>query len=267
MTEDMEQPSREAPKAIIMSVYIGAITSFILLISFCFCIGNISPTASYTTGVPLIQIFYDLTGSVVGTCFLSLLIVVIVLVCANAQHFCVCPRSSVVVFQPLRKVEPKRQIPAHAILLACGVQVTLNSIYFGTLTDLTVISSLMRISLSYAMLMLARTISWFMEEAKVPYNLGRYGIWMNTVGPVFLVFTSITFNFPTISPEDSGTMNYTSATIGVIAFVSVVTWVMTGRKAFTGSHMGGEIAVQDARLQRLPGDGRLDDKVALESEA
>lgn len=84
MTEEMKNASREAPKAIVMAVYMGAITGFIFLISVCFCIGDISSTASSTTGVPLIQIFYDSTGSVVGSCFLSSLLVVIALVCANA---------------------------------------------------------------------------------------------------------------------------------------------------------------------------------------
>ena len=82
MTEEMRNASREAPKAIIMSVYIGAVTGFIFLISICFCIGDINATASSATGVPLIQIFFDSTNSVAGACVLASLISVIVLVCA-----------------------------------------------------------------------------------------------------------------------------------------------------------------------------------------
>ena len=82
--QEMKNASKEGPKAIVMSVYIGAATGLVFLIAVCFCIGDINSTAESTTGVPLVQIFYDSTQSVVGTCFLSSLIVVIVLFCANA---------------------------------------------------------------------------------------------------------------------------------------------------------------------------------------
>ena len=266
MTEEMKQPSREAPKAIVMSVYIGAVTGFIFLISICFCIGDIDSTAASTTGVPLIQILYDSTGSVVGTCFLTSLIVVIVLVCANAllaegsrSLFAFARDRGLPFSSVFAKVESTRQVPVYAILLACGVQMALNSIYFGTLTGFNTVISIATegFYLSYAMPLLARVISWFTGDAKVlpgPYNLGRYGIWMNLLGLLFLVFTSITFNFPTISPVDSGNMNYTSAAIGVIALVSIVTWITTGRKAFTGPQIGGEIAVLNARFGDIAGD-------------
>ena len=71
-----------------------------------------------------------------------------------------------------------------------------------------------------------------------PYTLGKYSVWLNIVGLLFLVFTSITFNFPTINPVNQQNMNYTSAAIGVIGLISIVTWVTTGRKNFTGPQIG-----------------------------
>ena len=40
------------------------------------------------------------------------------------------------------KVEKKRQIPVYAILLALGVQMALNSIYFGTVTGFNTVISI-----------------------------------------------------------------------------------------------------------------------------
>jgi len=137
----MRNASREAPKAIVMSVYIGAVTGFIFLVAVCFCIGDITATAQSTTGVPLIEIFYNSTGSVIGTCFLSSMIVVIVLVCANAliaegsrSLFALARDHGLPFSHLIAKVEQKRQIPVYAILLTCLVQMAMNSIYFGTLT-------------------------------------------------------------------------------------------------------------------------------------
>lgn len=89
--------------------------------------------------------------------------------------------------------------------------------------------------------LLVRILARFTGHAKVlpgPYTLGRWGVVLNIIGFVFLLFTSITFNFPTLNPVNKDDMNYTSAAIGVIAFISAVTWITTGRKHFTGPQTG-----------------------------
>jgi choline transport protein len=251
MTEEMRNASREAPKAIILAVYIGAVTGFIFLISICFCIGDINDTASSTTGVPLIQIFYDSTNSVAGACVLASLITVIVLVCAlfllaeGSRSVFAFARDHGLPFSTVfAKVEKKRQIPVYAILLACGVQIAMNSIYFGTVTGFNTVISIATegFYLSYAMPLLVRILARLSGHAKVlegPYTLGKYGVVLNIVGFVFLLFASITFNFPTLNPVNEEDMNYTSPAIGVIGLISVVTWLTTGRKHFTGPDTGG----------------------------
>ena len=80
----MLNPAKEAPQAIILSVYLGAFTGFIFLVSAFFCIGDLEATALTPTGVPLIQIFYDSTSSVRGATALASLITVIILICCNS---------------------------------------------------------------------------------------------------------------------------------------------------------------------------------------
>ena len=89
--------------------------------------------------------------------------------------------------------------------------------------------------------LLVRILARLSGHAKVlqgPYTLGKYGIVLNVVGFVFLLFASITFNFPTVNPVNEENMNYTSAAIGVIGLISAVTWFTTGRKRFTGPDTG-----------------------------
>lgn len=97
------------------------------------------------------------------------------------------------------------------------------------------------------MALLVRIIAYFTNHVKVipgPYTLGKWSVWLNLIGLVFLVFTSITFNFPTLSPVDENNMNYTSAAIGVIGLVSIITWITTGRKQFTGPQIVGVDVVE-----------------------
>ena len=96
--------------------------------------------------------------------------------------------------------------------------------------------------------LLVRIIAYFNDSVRVlpgPYTLGRYSIWLNIVGLLFLVFTSITFNFPTLSPVNGENMNYTSAAIAVIGLISILTWITTGRKSFTGPQVGSLRRVQE----------------------
>ena len=141
MTEEMKDARKDAPKAIIMSVWIGAITGLVFLISVCFCIVNIQDAAASPTGVPLIQILYDGTDSKPAAIFLSVCITVIALI-----SLCfLCAQSSRVVYAFARdqglpfsslfsKVDSRKHVPVYSILLVLGVNMALMSIYFGSIT-------------------------------------------------------------------------------------------------------------------------------------
>jgi len=124
MCEELKDSSKQAPRAMVLSVYIGALTGFIFLIAVCFCIGDITEVAETATLVPLIQIFYDSTGSNLGSCILATLIVIVDLGCANAllaegaRSLYAFSRDHGLSFSSLiSKVEAKHQIPVVAIVL------------------------------------------------------------------------------------------------------------------------------------------------------
>jgi choline transport protein len=66
------------------------------------------------------------------------------------------------------------------------------------------------------------------------FSLGKAGPYINGLGLIFLLFGLIDFQFPQVGPVDAENMNYCSAAIGVIALVSLVTWIVDGRKNFRG---------------------------------
>lgn len=148
MTEEMKSPSKEAPKAIILAVVLGAVTGFVFLLALCFCIGDIDQTANSTTGVPVIQIIYDSTGNKAATVILSTLIAVIVIVAGNnllaegSRSVYAFARDNGLPFsKTLSKVDPKTNVPVYAVLLTLAVQLALDAIDFGTTTGFeTVIS-------------------------------------------------------------------------------------------------------------------------------
>jgi len=148
MTEELRNARRDAPRAIVLAVWIGALTGFIFLITLCFCIGDIDATAGTSTLVPIVQIIYDSTQSLAGSTCLTTLFIVIDLFCGIAltaeggRAIYAFARDRGLPFSDVwARVEPRKQIPVNALLLAVLVQVVLNSIYLGSYTGFeTVIS-------------------------------------------------------------------------------------------------------------------------------
>jgi choline transport protein len=254
MTEELKDASKQAPRAMVLSVYIGAITGFVFLIAVCFCIGDINTVADTPTLVPLIQIFFDSTNSKVGSCILASLIVIIDIACANAllaegsRSLYAFARDHGLPFSSIiSKVEPKHQVPVAAILLGTVVQMAFNSIYFGTVTGFNTVIAIATegFYLSYAMPLLTRLISYFSRTHRQltgPWAMKPLvSVIVNFIGLTYLLFACITFNFPSENPVNSENMNYTSAAVGMIMFVAAVTWFTTARKHFSGPELDGVV--------------------------
>lgn len=250
MTEEMKNARHDAPKAIIWSVWIGTFTGFAFLIAAMFCIRNLTAIETTATGVPLIAIFYEATGSVGGAIGLTTLITIIALV-----SLCfLMAQSSRVVFSFARdhglpfsgtisKVHPTLHVPIYSILTVLIVNMALMAIYFGSITGFNTVLAISTegFYLSYVMPLIVRIWGRFQgrEDIDSAYSLGKFGMLFNVVGLLYLTFCIVVFNFPSVSPVNSSNMNYTSAAVGVSALIAIVTWITTGRKNFTGPQRGG----------------------------
>jgi amino acid transporter len=261
MTEEMINPAKEAPQAIILSVYLGAVTGFVFLISAFFCIGDLEATATTPTGVPLIQIFFDSTSSVGGATTLASMITVIVLICSNSlmaegsRALWAFSRDHGLPFSKIfAKVDKKSQVPIYSILLCMVLQMGLNSIYYASFEGFSTVISIATFGfyLSYAAPLFVRlwSLATHSNPSAIringPYTLGKYSPYINAVGLVFLIFAGIDFNFPQVGPVTGENMNYCSAAFGVIGLVSIVTWVFDGRKNFTGPQTPGIVNAIEA---------------------
>jgi amino acid transporter len=138
MTEEVKNARRQAPRAIVMAVYIGFVTGLIFLIAACFCMGDVADMASSTTGVPVIEIFRHSTGSEVGATGLASLIVVIGLGASNGltatggRSVYAFARDRGLPFSSfLSRVNKSNSTPVNALCAAVVVQFILLAIYFG----------------------------------------------------------------------------------------------------------------------------------------
>jgi amino acid permease (GABA permease) len=249
MTEEIKNARKQAPRAIIMSVYIGFFTGFIWLIALCFCIGDLEETGNTPTGVPVIAIIFNSTGNIAGASTLSSMIAIIAIVSANSlmaegsRSVYAFARDNGLPYSNLLSKVSSRSVPVYAIALTAIVQMAFNSIYFGTTTGFNTIIAIATqgFYLSYLMPLFSRILAHFTGKKtrlEGPYSLGRWGIVLNIIGFLYLAFICVIANLPTAKPVDSDNMNYTSAATGVIMLVSFIFWMTTGRKKFTGPDDG-----------------------------
>ena len=148
MCEEIQDARRIAPRAIIWSVWVGALAGFVFLIAACFCMGDIETTARSSTGVPIIQIFFDSTASVAGATCLTVIIIVIVIGAGNGltaeggRAVYAFARDHGLPFSNVwSKVDKRKQVPVIALCLTVLVQIAMNSILFGTLTGFNTVVS------------------------------------------------------------------------------------------------------------------------------
>jgi choline transport protein len=260
MTEELKYANKQAPRAIVFSVYLGAVTGLIFLIAVCFCIKDIRRVAETATLVPLIQVYFDSTASNLASCILASFIVIIDIACAVALStqgsrslYAFARDHGLPYSNIISKVEPRRHVPAAALLLATMIQMAFNSIYFGTVTGFNTVIAIATEGyyLSYAMPLLARLINYFSGSRRNfvgPWALNSaVSVGVNAVGLLYLVFACITFNFPSVYPVTTTNMNYTSAAVGVIMLIAAFTWLTEARKYFSGPEVEEVEGVVDLR--------------------
>jgi choline transport protein len=77
MAEELKDASLVLPRAMVLATFFNGILGILMLITFCFCIGNIDDVMNSSTGVPIIQVLFNVTGSYAGTCVMATLLIVL----------------------------------------------------------------------------------------------------------------------------------------------------------------------------------------------
>ena len=75
MSNEVHDPARKVPKSMIWSILINGALAFLMVITLLYTIGDPEAALTSTTGYPIIQIFYQATGSKAGTVVLTSMII------------------------------------------------------------------------------------------------------------------------------------------------------------------------------------------------
>jgi amino acid permease (GABA permease) len=262
MTEETRDASRAGPRGIVMSIVVSVVAGWILLIGLTFAIQSYdNALAAPDTGVPPAQIFVDAVGVTGGKLLL--------LIAIGAQLFCgmaSVTANSRMIFAFSRdgalpgsafwhRINGRTRTPTNAIWLAAGGAFVLGLPYLWNVTAYAAVTSIAVIGLY-----IAYVLPTFLRLRQGddfepgPWQLGRWSRPIGIIAVAWVVFITILFMLPQVSPVDAATFNYTPIAVLVVLGFAGIWWLVSARKWFTGPKVQGspeELAAAERELESL----------------
>jgi amino acid permease (GABA permease) len=247
MTEETRSADTAGPRGIVMSIVVSLIAGWVLLIGVTFAIQSYSNAlAAPDTGVPPAQIFVDAVGESGGK-LLLLIVVIAQLFCgmssvtANSRMIYAFSRDGALPASAFwHRINARTRTPTNAIWLAAGGAFVLGLPYLWNATAYAAVTSIAVIGLY-----IAYVIPTFLRLRagdrfqRGPWHLGRWSRPIGIIAVVWVVFITILFMLPTVSPITAGSFNYTPVAVLVVLGFAGIWWLVSARNWFTGPRVQG----------------------------
>jgi amino acid permease (GABA permease) len=246
MTEETHNAARSGPRGIVMSIVVSLIAGWVLLIGVTFAIQNYAGEVGSATAVPPAQIFIDAAGATTGKLLL--------LIAIGAQLF--CGMSSVTANSRMiyafsrdgalpasnfwHRVNKRTRTPTNAIWLAAAGAFILGLPYLWNPTAYAAVTSIAVIGLyiAYVMPTFLR-LRQGDNFQRGPWHLGRWSKPIGTIAVIWVIFITILFMLPTVSPISGSNFNYTIVAVLVVLGFATIYWMVSARNWFTGPRVQG----------------------------
>ncbi|GAA3125765.1 amino acid permease (GABA permease) [Kribbella aluminosa] len=261
MTEETQNAAIAGPRGIVMSILVSLAAGWVLLIGLTFAIQSYDGALKSSTGVPPAQIFIDAAGAVTGK-ILLLVVIGAQLFCgmssvtANSRMIYAFSRDGALPGSSLwHKINAKTRTPTNAIWLAAGGAFVLGLPYLWNATAYAAVTSIAVIGLyiAYVLPTLLRLLQGDRFQAG-PWNLGRWSRPIGIIAIVWVVFITILFMLPQVSPVTGSTFNYTPIAVLVVLGFAAGYWFLSARHWFTGPKVQGteaELAAIERDLESI----------------
>ncbi len=262
MTEETRDAAVAGPRGIVMSIVVSVIAGWVLLIGLTFAIQSYdNALAAPDTGVPPAQIFVDAVG-VTGGKLLLLIAIGAQLFCgmasvtANSRMIYAFSRDGALPGSAFwHRINGRTRTPTNAIWLAAGGAFLLGLPYLWNVTAYAAVTSIAVIGLY-----IAYVLPTFLRLRQGddfepgPWNLGRWSRPVGIIAVAWVVFITVLFMLPQVSPVTAETFNYTPLAVLVVLGFAGIWWLVSARNWFTGPKVQGspeELAAAERELNSL----------------
>ncbi|KAK6537799.1 hypothetical protein TWF694_010705 [Orbilia ellipsospora] len=242
LAEEVSQPERVIPIAILGTVGIGFVTSFLYSISMFFAIKDINSVYYSPTGVPILEIFNQALGSIPGAVVLEVLIICTGFGCMISCHtwqarlaWSFSRDRGLPGSKYWAVVHKKFDAPLNAHTLSCVLVAILGFLYIASSTAFNsmITACIVLLYFSYSIpIVLLLFVKGRANLKRGPFWLGKFGLISNYVVLLWTAFTFVMYSFPYYYPVVAGSMNYVSVVYAVVFSFLGIYWVARGRRMF-----------------------------------
>ncbi|KAK2605867.1 hypothetical protein QQS21_003707 [Conoideocrella luteorostrata] len=241
MCEEVQNPEREVPKAIVLSVVAAGITGVIYIIPLLFVIPDIAMLLKEAQPIGLL--FKTVTGSAAGGFGLLFLILGILmfagigaLTAASRCTYAFARDGAIPGYHLWSKVNKTLNMPVWALVLSTVVDCLLGCIYFGSISAFNSFTGVATIclSMSYCVPVLVLLVRRREAVKNSPFSLGKFGTVINVICVIWIVFAVVIFCMPVYLPVDATSMNYASVVFAGFAAIAVIWYIVFARRNFHG---------------------------------
>ncbi|GEM07781.1 amino acid transmembrane transporter [Rhodotorula toruloides] len=254
MAEETKDAGRAAPIGVIMSVGVSTVFGFFYLVSLLFSMQGYASTVAPATGQPVLQIFVDVFGQNGGTAAAAIIIICISLcgtfsVTSNSRMFYAFSRDRAL-FGWFDHVDKRTQVPVRTVWLAVLLAFCLALPSLGNTTAYVAVTSIATIGL-YISYVLPIAIGLAFDQNRFcairgPFHLGAFSRPCAIIATGYVIFITVVFCLPTISPVNSQTLNYAPVAVGIVCLWVIISWFGWARHWFHGPRQADLTAVDPA---------------------
>ncbi|KAF2146051.1 uncharacterized protein K452DRAFT_219377 [Aplosporella prunicola CBS 121167] len=254
MCEEVQNPAREVPKAIVLSVAAAGVTGVIYLIPILFVLPNVETLLNVANGQPIGLLFKTVTGSAgggFGLLFLLLGILVFAgigaLTAASRCTYAFARDGAIPGSRLWSRVDKRFGIPLWGLVLSTVVDCLLGLIYFGSTAAFNSFTGCATICLSasYGGPILVSVLRGRKQVQHSSFSLGKFGFAINIMTICWIALALVLFCMPVSLPVDATDMNYASAVFAGFSSISMLWYVIRGRKEFKGPPVTQDIDPAD----------------------
>ncbi|KAH8659265.1 choline transport protein [Tricladium varicosporioides] len=240
ITEEMPNPSRNAPLAIAITLCIAFVTGITYLITLMYSVQDWTALASTSTGLPLAELFFQATSTVGGAFALTFMLWIALGPCmvgsqlSTGRVFWAFSRDGALPFSKTwSKVNKKLEMPFNAQLCVTAIVAALGCLYLGSSTAFSALlgSAVTVNNLAYIVPVLTNVILGRKTMHHGTFFMGNFwGMIVNIITVCWLTFAIVFFSFPYYKPVTAANMNYTCLIVGGFMILFTGWWFVVGKE-------------------------------------
>jgi choline transport protein len=250
LSEEMEDPRIEVPRAMVGAIGFNGILGFSVLLAILFGLGDMDAALASPTGYPIIEIFSWMTRqnaaattALTSTLVFSSAIAALGLIASSSRTVWSAARDGVFPFSHhLAKLSIRHDnLPVWSITASTLIMALLGLLNIASTAAFTAIISLAVVALQISYLMPVAAILCLRLRASKeeivwgPWKLRSWvGCAANVVSVCYTTLTIVILLLRPARPVTGANMNYAGLVLGVVLVGSTVGWLASGRHRYKG---------------------------------